>query len=723
MSITFSKKTNTFHLTNKTISYVIGIAEERYLTHQYWGKKLKDVNAILNYPERDFSHFANPDHLTHRKFSLGTLLQEFPGADTGDHREYAYKYTDNEGYQANTLIYKGHNIYEGKKSLAGLPHTYLTSDSQAQSLDIFLEDSITGMEATLTYTVFEALDVVTRSVEFKNESSESVRLDRALSMSVDFWNDDYDLLQSPGSWARERDLVRNPLTRGIHKIDSKRGTTSHTYHPFVGLLDPHTTEFSGDVYGFQLVYSGEFIANIEVDSFSQTRVQLGINPEHFEWALAPNETFQTPEAVLVYSDKGLNGMSQTYHALYQDHLIRGKHQYEERPVLVNNWEGTYFDFTEDKILEMADTAAELGIELFVLDDGWFGNRNADTSSLGDWFVDEKKLPSGLRHLSDAIHEKGMKFGLWFEPEMISEESELYKEHPDWAIHTPGRPKSRGRYQYVIDFSRKEVRDNILSQIKEILDNVPIDYIKWDYNRNMTELISGKKTHQFMLGLYELMEDLVTSYPDILFESCSGGGGRYDPGMLYYMPQTWTSDNTDAVQRLEIQYGTTTTMPVSSMGAHVSAVPNHQVNRYTSLKMRGDVAMSGNLGYELDMTQLSDEEKTVVSEQIAFYKEHRQLIQFGEFYRILSPFDKKNQTSWIFVNEEKTEALYSYFQIMDSANKPTPRVKLAGLNPDKKYLLDDGRIFGGDELMYQGIYLDDNIIGDYQSRQVYLVETE
>lgn len=723
MSIQFSKETNTFHLSNNKISYVIGIAEDRYLTHHYWGKKLNTVHSTVDYPKRDFSHFANPSHVNHREFSLGTLLQEFPGADIGDHREYAYKYTDHNGYQANSLIYKDHHIYGGKRELKGLPHTYITDDSQAQTLEIRLEDSITGMLATLIYTIFEDQAVITRSVIFENTASETVRLDRALSMSLDFWDDEYELIQLPGAWARERDVVRNPLTRGIHKIDSKRGTTSHTYQPFVSLVKPHTTEYEGEAFGFQFVYSGEFVSHIEVDSFSQTRVQMGINPEHFEWELAPNEIFQTPEVVLVYSDEGLNDMSQTYHSLYQNHLIRGKHQYKERPILVNNWEGTYFDFTEDKILEMADTAAELGIELFVLDDGWFGKRDADTSSLGDWFVDENKLPSGLSHLSEAIRAKGMQFGLWFEPEMISEESELYKQHPDWAIHTPDRPRSRGRHQLVIDFSRKEVRDNILKQMKAILDEVHIDSIKWDYNRNMTELISGKNTHQYMLGLYEVMEDLVSSYPNILFESCSGGGGRYDPGMLYYMPQTWTSDNTDAAQRLEIQYGTTMTMPVSSMGAHVSDIPNHQVDRKTSLKMRGDVAMSGNLGYELDMTKLNVEEKNTVKDQVAFYKEHRQLIQFGEFYRILSPFDKNNQTAWIFVNEEKTEALYSYFQIMDKANKATPRVKLAGLDPNKIYQLDDGRILGGDELMFRGIYLDSEIIGDYQSRQVYLRELE
>lgn len=721
LSIIFSEETKTFHLSNQLVSYVIAIEEDRYLAHHYWGKRLNKVMSGADYPRRDFSHFANPHHVDHREFSLGTLLQEFPGADVGDHREYAYKYTDEKGHHANQLVYKSHEIFKGKKELEGLPHTYVTDEAQAETLEILVEDSITGMEATLSYTIFEKQPVITRSVKFKNQGKETLHLNRALSMSVDFWNANYDLLQLPGAWSREREVVRSPLVRGIHKLDSKRGTTSHTYQPFIGLLDPNTTEQAGDAYGFQFVYSGEFVGHVEVDSFSQTRIQLGINPEHFEWTLKPEDTFQTPEAVMVYSDEGLNGMSQAYHKLYQNHLIRGEHQHKERPVLINNWEGTYFDFTEDKILEMAETASELGIELFVLDDGWFGKRDDDTTSLGDWFIDRAKLPNGLKKLSEAIHDKGMQFGLWFEPEMISEESELYKKHPDWAIHTPNRPLSRGRHQLVIDFSRKEVRENILAQMKKILDEVPIDYIKWDYNRNMTELTSGEMTHRYMLGLYEVMEELVTSYPNILFESCSGGGGRYDPSMLYYMPQTWTSDNTDAAQRLEIQYGTTMTMPVSSMGAHVSAVPNHQVNRITSLKMRGDVAMSGNLGYELDTTKLTSDEKETVKAQVEFYKKHRKLIQFGDFYRILSPYEGTNQTSWIFVSEDQSEALYSFFQIMDYANKPRPRLKLTGLDPNKVYQLSDGRVLGGDELMYRGIFLETDLVGDYQSYQIYLKE--
>lgn len=446
-----------------------------------------------------------------------------------------------------------------------------------------------------------------------------------------------------------------------------------------------------------------------------------ITPEHFKWTLKPEDNFQTPEVVLVYSDKGLNGMSQELHQFYTHHLIRGKYQKEERPVLINNWEATYFDFTEEKIEEIVKESVQLGIELFVLDDGWFGRRDDDTTSLGDWVEYREKIPNGLKALAEKVKEKGMKFGLWFEPEMISEESNLFKEHPDWILGAQNARYSTGRSQYILDFSRKEVRDHIVAQMKNILNQVPIDYIKWDYNRNMTEIGSqnpevkdGEVVHRNMLGLYEVLEDLVSSYPDILWESCSGGGGRFDPGMLYYMPQTWTSDNTDAIERLKIQYSTSLLMPISSMASHVSAVPNHQVGRTTSLAMRGDVAMAGNLGYELDVTKLSSVEKESVKEQIAWYKKNRQLIQYGDFYRLLSPYESTQQTSWMFIDKEKDRAVVFYYQMFERANKPFNQLKLVGLDPNKKYQINNKAVRYGDELMYRGIYIDPPLFGDYQS---------
>jgi len=718
--IKYSEKTKTFHLFNKEISYIISIEEDKYLSHYYFGKRLKKIHSSTDYPRRVISHFSNPDHIKDNKFTLGVLPQEYPGAGIGDHRESAYKYIDKNGYQANLLEYDSYSITKGKKDLEGLPNTYITDESQAETLEITLVDKATGMEVTLFYTVFEDLPIITRSAKFYNNSNVFLKLNRALSMSLDIHGSNFDLIQLPGAWGREQETRRSSIVRGIHKLDSKRGTTSHTYQPFIGLAKPETNEETGEIYGFHFIYSGEFIGNIEVDAFDSTRIQMGINPEHFQWDLRPNKSFQTPEVVLTYSDKGLNGMSRNFHYLYQNHLIRGQYQYKERPILFNHWESTRFNYTEKTLLEMADEASNLGIELFVIDDGWFGKRENETSSLGDWYVNTDKLPSGLKYLSDAVHEKGMKFGLWLEPEMISEDSELYRKHPDWHIHTPERPFSRGRNQLILDFSRKEVRENILQQLKTILDNVSIDYIKWDYNRNMTELIYGETAHRYILGLYEILEELTASYPNILFENCSGGGGRFDPGMLYYMPQTWTSDNTDAIERLKIQYGTSLTMPISSMGAHVSGVPNHQINRHTNLKLRGDVSSSGNLGYELDIRKLSDEEKKEIKNQITHYKKYRKLIQFGDFYRILSPYEGNN-ASWIFVDKNKTQAIYMYFQILDKANKPNTKIKLTGLDEEKVYILDDGRIFGGDELMYRGVFLNPNLTGDFQSKRIVLKE--
>ncbi|WP_343755884.1 alpha-galactosidase, partial [Alkalibacterium iburiense] len=574
MDIKFNKDNNIFHLKNEMISYVFSIEENKYLSHHYWGKALKEVNNSNDYPRIDRSFAPNPEETIDRNFSLAVIPQEFPGKDIGDFREPAYTYADSKGMESNRLEFKGFTIEKGKRKIDKLPHIYLNNESEAMTLSINLYDSINNVDVILYYSIFKDLPVITRHVKVFNNGNKPIVLKRVLSMSVDFIDNDFELIQLPGAWSRERELVRNPIYRGIHKIDSKHGTTSHTYQPFIGLVREDTKEDSGEVYGMQLVYSGEFIANVEVDPYDQTRVQMGINPYHFEWELKEDDSFETPEVVMVYSDKGLNNMSQTFHNLYQNNLIRGKHKYENRPILINNWEATYFDFNEEKLLEIAQESKELGIELFVLDDGWFGNRNDDKSSLGDWIVDKKKLPNGLKQFRNAINDMGMKFGLWFEPEMVSEASDLYRNHPDWCIHVENRPRSRGRSQLILDFSRKEVRNYILKQMKAILDDVPLDYIKWDYNRNMSEIGSaalsskpGEVSHKYILGLYEVMEELVTSYPNILFESCSGGGGRYDPGMLYYMPQTWTSDNTDAVSRLKIQYGTSLTMPISSMGAH------------------------------------------------------------------------------------------------------------------------------------------------------------
>jgi alpha-galactosidase len=709
MGITYQPMTRTFHLQANDMSYMMQIVGCGYLAHLYWGKKTRNGGGSrkLRFVYRPFS--PNP-YLSNRRFSLDTLPQEYPAYGNTDFRAPAYQVHLENGSTISDLRYKTHRIYKGKPKLKGLPATYVEHENEAETLEIVLQDRVIGLHVTLLYTVYERWNVITRSVRFDNNGFERIKLLRALSMNIDFPHADYEWLHLPGAWARERALERRPLVSGTQSVESRRGASSHQHNPFIALLQKGANEDYGEVYGFSLVYSGNFLAQIEVDQFRTTRVSMGINPFDFTWLLEPGESFQTPEVVMVYSDKGLNGMSQTYHQLYRTRLARGVYRDRQRPILINNWEATYFNFNEEKILRLAKTAAELGIELFVLDDGWFGKRDNDRSSLGDWFVDKRKLPNGLAGLAANINNMGMRFGLWLEPEMVSVDSELYRKHPDWCLHVPNRPRSEGRNQLVLDYSRKEVCDYIIQVISDVLASAPISYVKWDMNRHMTEIGSAalpperqrETVHRYMLGLYRVMEEITSRFPYILFESCSGGGGRFDPGMLYYMPQTWTSDNTDAVARLKIQYGTSLVYPISAMGAHVSAVPNHQVHRITSLEMRGHVAMSGNFGYELDLTKLSEEEKAIVKQQVAFYKDIRRLVQFGTFYRILSPFEG-NETAWMFVSEDKSEAFVAYFRVLAEANAPLSFLRLKGLDPNKDYeIIGSGEVYGGDELMYAGL---------------------
>lgn len=522
----------------------------------------------------------------------------------------------------------------------------------------------------------------------------------------------------------ERNVLRRPLTMGLQAVDSKRGSSSHQHNPFMALVRKGADEDQGEVYGFSLVYSGSFLANVEVDQYRTTRVTMGLNPFDFSWLLQPGASFQTPEAVMVYSSEGLGGMSRTYHRLYRTRLARGEYRDQERPVLINNWEATYFDFNADKIESIARKGKELGIELFVLDDGWFGKRDDDNSSLGDWFVHREKLPGGLRDLAERVTGLDMRFGLWVEPEMVSEDSDLYRAHPDWCLHVPDRRRSAGRNQLILDYSRDDVCDAIIGMLSEVFTSAPITYVKWDMNRNMTEIGSAllpperqrETAHRYMLGLYRVLETLVTAFPHILFESCSGGGGRFDPGMLHYMPQTWTSDNTDAVSRLKIQYGTSIVYPVSSIGAHVSAVPNHQVHRTTPLETRGHVAFAGNFGYELDLTAFTEEEDAVVRGQVAYYKEIRPLVQFGDFYRLLSPFEG-NETAWMFVSPDRSEAFAAYYKVLAEPNAGYRSIRLKGLNPEADYRIAglDGAV-GGDELMRAGLAVPQELLfGDFQSQ--------
>ena len=723
--ISWNENTQTFHLQNGCISYVIVIAHGRYLTHSYWGKRLSTWSQGYDYPALDRSSFSpTPAGWPDRSFSLDTAPQEYPGHGAGDYREPAFEVRYADGHQVSNLHYVSHRILAGKPELTDLPATWVEDDNDAETLFITLADPVTLLEVELSYSIFRQHPVITRSATLTNRSKQPLRLLRALSCNIDLPDARWQQIQFPGAWARERQWHRQPLNPGINVLDSKRGASSTHQQPFIGLVRPETTEMQGEACGIHLVYSGNFTARTEVDAYSQTRLLLGINPHGFGWQLASGEQFQTPEAILAWSDKGLNGLSQALHDLYRDNLARGPHRHQPRPILANNWESTYFDFNEQKLLKFAANAKALGVELLMLDDGWFGERNGDTSSLGDWFVNVQKFPQGLRPLIDSVHAMEMKFGLWFEPEMISRRSELFSQHPDWILNAGQQPLSEGRTQYILDLGREEVRDNILTQLSEFLASHPIDYIKWDMNRNMTEVGSStahpacqqETAHRYILGVYALLDALTTRFPHILFECCAGGGGRFDPGMLYYMPQAWVSDNTDAASRVHIQYSTSLLYPPIMQCAHVSEVPNHQMGRSTTMDMRGAVAMSGNYGLMLDLMRSDSERDDAVKQQISFYKQHRQLLQFGTFWRLSSPWENADFAAWMFVAPDQSEALVMAFSLVSQASAPLRLLRLAGLDPDAYYHIDASeKTVGGDELLWRGMWIDPPLSRDYTSR--------
>jgi alpha-galactosidase len=728
LSIYYDPISRVFHLQSKDVSYAFQIVKEGYLAHLYWGKKLNSAPSSRMVGKAGRPSFSPTPDPEDGFFYLDTLPQEYPAYGSGDFRSPAYQVQLANGSTVSEFIYISHHIRSGKPSLEGLPAIYTEEDGEAETLEIVLEDTVAGLQLLLSYTVFRDNNAITRSVKLINKGSESVRVLRLLSASVDFAQADYDLLHLSGAWARERHISRNPIAPGIQSIESRRGSSSHQHNPFIAITSHNATEDHGDVYGFNFVYSGSFLAQAEVDQFATTRVSIGLNPFDFNWLLEAGESFQAPEAVLVYSNEGLGGMSRSYHKLYRTRLCRGTYRDQARPILINNWEATYFDFDADKLERIARSGSELGIELFVLDDGWFGKRNDDKCSLGDWFVNTNKLPGGLSNIAERVNKLSLSFGLWFEPEMVSPDSELYRAHPDWCLHVPDRRRTVARMQLILDFSRNDVQEAIYEQISGILASAPIAYVKWDMNRNMTEIGSAllpaerqrETAHRYMLGLYKVLERITAKFPHILFESCSGGGGRYDPGMLYYMPQTWTSDDTDAIERLKIQYGTSLVYPASSMGSHVSDIPNHQVHRNTSFRTRGHVAMSGNFGYELDLSRINEADKAIAREQIVEYKKIRTLVQQGDFYRLLSPFEG-NDTAWQFVSQDRAEAYAVFVHTLAIPNGPLLRLRLKGLDPNKAYRLQGtDQVYYGDELMYAGLAIP-NLQGDFQSITYHFVE--
>lgn len=711
-TIYFRDEEKQFHLSNEKISYIFNVSTDGKLLQLYYGKAL---------PEKDYSYLIEMHHrpmTTYRQehdllYSLEHLKQEFPEYGTTDFRHPAISLRQQNGSRITDFTYLKHKITDGKPKLNQLPATYVEDNSESKTLIITLKDDLTNVELELSYTIFSDLPIITRSTRVLNKGTQTQAIENIASLSLDLPDANYDWLQLSGAWGRERAIKERALQQGIQSIESTRGISSHQHNPFVALKRKNADEHQGEVIGTAFVYSGNFLIQAEVDTWDVTRLRVGINPFGFEWQLKSNESFTTPEAVLVYSDQGLNGMSQAFHKLFRKRLARGKWRDQERPVLINNWEATYFDFNEDKLVSIAETAHDVGIELFVLDDGWFGERNNDHAGLGDWSVNKQRLPHGIGSLAARIRKIGLKFGLWFEPEMINKDSQLYREHPDWLIHTPQRQDHHGRNQFVLNFSMPAVVDNIFNQMSAIIDESKLDYIKWDMNRPLTDVYDshldfsqqGEVFHRYVLGVYRLYDMLTTKYPNVLFESCSSGGGRFDPGLLYYAPQTWTSDDSDAIERLKIQYGTSMLYPISSMGAHVSIIPNHQTNRLTPLEIRGNVAFFGSFGYELDLNQLTDKEINVVKSQVSFYKKYRSVLHNGTFYRLLSPFNNDEQTAWMVVSPDKKIAIVAHYKTLNQVNRSYQRLKLKGLNATFEYELDNS-MYTGCELMNAGLIITD-----------------
>jgi len=719
MDIVYHEKSRCFHLYNDSISYIITILRNGQLGQLYCGARIRDREDFTHLLELAPRAMSACLYENDRSFSLEHIKQELPSYGTSDYRAAAVEILQPNGSRLTDFRYVSHCVRPGKPKLQGLPATYTESDDEALTLTVTLRDALIGVKAELSYTIFRDYAAIARSVRYENEGESTLTLTRAMSLALDLPDCDYEWMQFSGRWARERQLITRQLRQGTTAIGSLRGHSSHHHNPFVILKRPTADEDKGEVFGLSLVYSGNFLMQAEVDAHRTLRLLAGIHPDGFGWRLEPSEAFQTPEAVLVYSDEGLGGMSRTFHHLYARRLARGIWRDKPRPILINNWEATYFNFTEEKLLRIARQAKDCGIELFVLDDGWFGRRWDDRGGLGDWTPNPQRLPNGVAGIAEKIEALGMSFGLWFEPEAVSRDSALFEEHPDWLIATPGRNTSHGRNEYLLDFSRPEVVDNIYEQMAAVLGSAKVSYVKWDMNRSISECYSsalpperqGEVFHRYILGVYNLYERLTTEFPHILFESCSSGGGRFDPGMLYYAPQAWASDNTDAVERLYIQYGTSFCYPISSIGAHVSAVPNHQMFRTTPLSTRANVACFGTFGYELDLGKLSDEELSEIKEQVKFMKCYRELLQFGDLYRLESPFEG-NTAAWMVVSADKRKAIVAYYRVLNKYNDAFTRLHLRGLDPDILYReLGRDTLHHGDELMRAGLIASDSTAGE------------
>ncbi|KIR02221.1 Alpha-galactosidase [Lachnospiraceae bacterium TWA4] len=715
----------------KNTTYQMKVNEYGVLLHLYYGRKISDVvmdYTLKNY-DRGFS--GNPYEADKdRTFSLDTVPQEFPGTGVGDYRINCVNVENADGSGLADFRYVSHKIRDSKYFIPGLPAVYDETD-EAKTLIILLEDPVTHLQAKLFYGVLEDNDIITRTVVYINNGKEDIKLTKAYSACLDLPFGEWDLVHFHGRHCMERQMERVSSMNGIKSIESKRGASSHHHNPFVILCEPNTNEEYGDCYGMMFVYSGNHKTQIETDQTGATRVVMGIHEEHFGWNLSAGESFYAPEVILTYSAHGFEKLSQNYHETIRTNICRGKYKVARRPILINNWEATYFDFDEEKIYTIAKSASELGIEMLVLDDGWFGVRNNDFAGLGDWFVNEEKLKGGLPKLVKRVNDLGMKFGIWVEPEMVNEDTNLYREHPEWVLKVPSRNPNRSRYQLVLDMSRPEVIDYLFDCYTKIFDSTNIEYVKWDMNRSIADVFStnlpanrqGEVYHRYVLGVYELLDRLEKRYPNLLIEGCAGGGGRFDAGMLYYTPQIWCSDDTDAIERLQIQYGTSFGYPVSTMGAHVSASPNHQTGRNTSLETRGVVAMSGTFGYELDLGLLGEEEKNEVKAQVETFKRYYDLIQDGKYYRLSNAMDAIDYCAWQFVAKDQGETLVNMVQIRPRANGRLIHLKFKGLNPEALYQLDGSEeVFNGAALMYGG-YTFERKAGDFPTYQLHFIRVK
>ena len=722
MAIQISPDGRTFTLQTAKSSYQMMADAYGVLLHLYYGRKIAAENLEDRIFKSDVGFAGNPVEAgTHREYSLDVLPQELPGSGVGDYREDMIRLYHTDGSCAADFRFEGYEVQEGAYRIPGLPAAYDTREETGETLVITMRETASDVKVKLYYGVFEKENVITRTVCIENRGREAVVLDKALSCNVDFLFGNWDLVSFEGRHAMERIPERVPVRHAKVEIGSIRGTSSHQYNPSMILCEPTATEDFGSCYGFCFVYSGNFVANAQRDQRGLTRVQMGIHPTQFRYTLAPGEEFFAPQVLMSYSAEGFTGLTHQYHDLIREHICRGAYKHAKRPVLINNWEATYFDFNKEKIVKIARQAHELGIEMLVLDDGWFGKRDSDTSGLGDWYTNEKKLDGSMKELGDEIHALGMKFGLWFEPEMICEDSDLYRAHPDWALRIPGREPNRGRDQLVLDMSREAVREYLYERISSILEEAKIDYVKWDMNRSVCDMFGhelppermGELYHRFMLGVYELKERLLARFPQLLLEGCSGGGGRFDAGMLYYAPQIWCSDNTDAINRLTIQYGTSFFYPAGTMGAHVSAVPNHQTGRVTPFATRGHVALSGTFGYELDLNLVSEDEKQMVKEQLAEFDRCYELTHEGDYYRLTKP-GEQTLMAWGFVAKDQSRAMVTVVATDAEGNPLAQHVPVKGLAEGRKYrCYYDGSVHDGSVWNNCGLALK-KVLKEYES---------